>query len=394
MFVQRIKWVSRDFTNVSRVLVTPDSRFYVSSNICCSILVYRMDTGDLVYRLRGHKKQIVSLTTTPNSQYIVSSDGEEAIIVWSLLTGERESTIALDPGQTVETLTLSSSGSLVIGGCSDGTLHLWYLITGEKACCLQGHRDRIVCVIATSDGRHIVSTSCDRTVRVWSMDTMKQVCVHVSRCGPRASHVALTHDDRTLFMPDPGSVLAVSMCDRRQPTGTYTYKGTMHPRRILVTPDDRYMISVDTTSLANVWSLSTGELLYSFVTRLEEPFYTMAIIGSDCIVSCEGNSTDGECVSIRSLSTGEEIQTALEFGGEDVRSVIATPDGQQFIVRGEDHIYFWSTPLYCARAELDDILRLLSVAQENEDGDEDDPNLIEMTTLSFLLESARLSMTN
>ena len=43
---------------------------------------------------------------------------------------------------------------------------------GEPLC---GHEDLVISVALSSEGQHVVSCSKDKTVRVWSVDTGKEV---------------------------------------------------------------------------------------------------------------------------------------------------------------------------------------------------------------------------
>ena len=46
---------------------------------------------------------------------------------------------------------------------------------GEPVCTLTGHSDTVASVAYSPDGKHIVSGSWDRTVKVWNAATGKEV---------------------------------------------------------------------------------------------------------------------------------------------------------------------------------------------------------------------------
>ena len=54
---------------------------------------------------------------------------------------------------------------------SDGVLLLWDVPHGRRMLTFQGHRDRVVAVCLSSDGRFAVSGSWDNTLRVWDVAT-------------------------------------------------------------------------------------------------------------------------------------------------------------------------------------------------------------------------------
>ena len=61
---------------------------------------------------------------------------------------------------------LSPDGSLVVTACGD-TVCVWGADTGEKLATFNGHQGKVLKVIYAEDGKHICSTSSDRTCIVW-----------------------------------------------------------------------------------------------------------------------------------------------------------------------------------------------------------------------------------
>ena len=58
-----------------------------------------------------------------------------------------------------------------ISAASDCTLKLWDTASGRELQTFKGHEDSVWNVRLTSHGRHAVSTSFDRTSRLWDVQT-------------------------------------------------------------------------------------------------------------------------------------------------------------------------------------------------------------------------------
>jgi len=48
---------------------------------------------------------------------------------------------------------------------------VWNLGTGEEIMNLLGHSDVVTGVIISKDGKKIISSSCDKTIKIWNLET-------------------------------------------------------------------------------------------------------------------------------------------------------------------------------------------------------------------------------
>ena len=58
-------------------------------------------------------------------------------------------------------------------------LMLTCVVGHEQECTLTGHSDKVTSVAYSPDGKHLVSGSADKTVKVWDAQTRKEVRVLV-----------------------------------------------------------------------------------------------------------------------------------------------------------------------------------------------------------------------
>src|SRR5205823_4323707 len=113
----------------------------------------------------AHVWEVGSLATSPPE--IPKEAAEQKKDVEQLrLTGHK--------GQ-VWSVSVSADGKRLLTSSSDKTLRLWDTDTGKCLCVFEGHTGRIVGAALSPDGRRVLSGSGDRTVRLWDATTGKEL---------------------------------------------------------------------------------------------------------------------------------------------------------------------------------------------------------------------------
>ena len=69
----------------------------------------------------------------------------------------------------VRTVTVTPDSSRIVSTSADRTARIWDARTGAELEVLAGHTDRVFGVAGTPDGRRIVSGAGDNTVRIWDV---------------------------------------------------------------------------------------------------------------------------------------------------------------------------------------------------------------------------------
>ena len=73
---------------------------------------------------------------------------------------------------------VTPDGLRVISASDDKTLKVWDLESGRELATLEGHASRVVACVATPDGRRVVSASDDKTLKVWDLATYACLLTH------------------------------------------------------------------------------------------------------------------------------------------------------------------------------------------------------------------------
>jgi WD40 repeat protein len=70
---------------------------------------------------------------------------------------------------------VTADGRRAVSGSDDKTLKVWDLETGRELWTLEGHSGWVRAVAVTADSRRAVSGSDDRTLKVWDLETGREI---------------------------------------------------------------------------------------------------------------------------------------------------------------------------------------------------------------------------
>jgi WD40 repeat protein len=71
----------------------------------------------------------------------------------------------------ITALAVTPDGEFLISSSEDKTMKVWQLETGLCVQTLRGHSDRIKDLAIAPDGNHLISVSTDKTVKVWKAES-------------------------------------------------------------------------------------------------------------------------------------------------------------------------------------------------------------------------------
>lgn len=110
---------------------SPDGMLLAAIEGTLSIVVWRLSDGLTVQRIgaEGHTGAICATAFSPDSRSLVSVSTDRMAIVWSVQTGQPILRLR-GHRATVEMVVYTANGSLIVTGSSDATVKFWNAVTG------------------------------------------------------------------------------------------------------------------------------------------------------------------------------------------------------------------------------------------------------------------------
>ncbi|MBI5184722.1 MAG: caspase family protein [Nitrospinae bacterium] len=264
--------------------LSPDNRVlavggYVKNN---AIRLIDFQTGQVVRLLKGHGNVINGLAFSSDGQRLISGSADFTARVWDVRSGE---TLHILKGHTerIYAVAFSPDGKRVATGSLDHTLKLWDASTGALLATMKGHKNNVVSAAFTPDGKTLLSGSWDKTIRLWNGENGEFIKV-------------LAEQDSTV------DSLSISPDGTKVVTGIGTGPGVTN----------------------NVFSIPSGERLASFTKHKNIVLATA--ISPDGRTAATGGGSDKE-IYLWDVNTGE-VKKRMAGKGGIIWSVGFAKDGK------------------------------------------------------------------
>lgn len=193
---------------IFEIVFSPDGRLLASGARDTTIKLWNVRTGQLTRTLEGHTDAVTSLAFTPNGKWLFtgSAEDDKTIKLWEVGTGKLLRTLT-GHGEWITALAISPDGATLVSGSRDKNIILWDVKTGAKQRTLQqsgmifelefspdgrtlvqagdavqlydtrtwtmlgaleGHAGQISDVKFAPNGKLLVTTSYDNTIKIWN----------------------------------------------------------------------------------------------------------------------------------------------------------------------------------------------------------------------------------
>jgi serine/threonine-protein kinase len=224
----------------------------------------------------------------------------------------------------IECVAVAPNSRQVLSAGYDNTVRLWDVESGKEICRFVGHKGMVHGLAFAADGKRVVTAGADGTVRLWDAETGKEIRAFTGHTGAVRS-VALSPDGKQLLTGGQDKTLRLWELE----TGKEIRRLEGPTSMILsvgFTPDGRHAISGGSESVVYYVNVRTGKV----ARRLEVPQDKVLKVA----VSRDGRKaiagTMGGSVYVWDLENGRPLHR-MEGHWSPVRGVAFTPDSRRTV---------------------------------------------------------------
>ncbi|MFP3041718.1 caspase family protein [Treponema primitia] len=226
----------------------------------------------------------------------------------------------------VSSVAYSPNGRFIVSGSADSTVKIWSLETGREIWTLPEHDSMVKSVSYSPDGRFIASGSADNTIKIWGVENgedLKTLSGHTSV----VNSIAYSPDGR--FLVSGSSDRTIKIWDIESAKVLQTLSGhSLWINSVSYSPDGRTIASGSRDNTVKLWNAETGRELRTLSGHTDEVDALRWSPDGKFIATGSSDNT----IKIWDAGNGRELRTLTGHTGV-VRTLDYSPDGK-FIASG------------------------------------------------------------
>ncbi|MFM7448122.1 MAG: protein kinase domain-containing protein [Leptolyngbyaceae cyanobacterium] len=232
--------------------------------------------------------------------------------------------------QWVLAVAISPDGKTVVSSGLDATIRVWNLAAGDLLQVLKEHTKPVNCLAISPDSQILASGSDDGAIKTWHLPSGLWLR-HLSGHRRDVNSVVIYANGQLLASGSEDRSVRIWNLDTGELLRTFSGLAGMI-RSIAVSPDHQWLVSGGLDNQIKLWHLSTGKLARTF-TKSHFSAINALVIHPNGKTLLSGSKD--KTIKIWDLQKGEVIRT-LTGHGDAVNAIALSPNGKTVISGSSD----------------------------------------------------------
>jgi len=225
----------------------------------------------------------------------------------------------------VVNVAFSPDGKQLATCSNDSSIIIWDALSGKQLFTFLGHHDKVACVSFSPDGGKIASAGCVYTIRIWDTKTGDVLDV-LNVPDPQVNAVGFSHDGMQLFYAGSETLQIINLSNNEK-TELIGHQGTIDYAEY--SHDGSKIISASDDGSIRIWNARNGQLLKTIAPSADKVFISAVLSPDEKYIALIDYS---EGISLWDAHTGILLKS---FESQYLIYRIAySPDGKRIAVSG------------------------------------------------------------
>ena len=327
---------------VSCAVVSADGATALTGGQDYALILWDLASGREIRRFEGHQYWVAGVAFTPDGQRALSASFDKTLRLWDLASGRELRRIDAHP-LAIEGVDVSPDGSLAISGSRDMTAGLWDLQTGNGIGTLNGHTDIVQRASFSPDGRRALTAGGnDPTIRLWDVAAQTVTAELRGHLG-HVTEAVFSHDGRHILSASTDITLRLWELESGREVRRFGPRQSSSPMLLsaALSADGRRALSGDQSGTVEWWDVETGRQLASSNVATDVNAVAFTPDGRQAVLACGDHCVriwrlPSESAAAAVLATAVEadpdLRGTLNFAPHAATSVAFSPDGRTLAV--------------------------------------------------------------
>ncbi|MEV4130168.1 NB-ARC domain-containing protein [Nocardia sp. NPDC049707] len=233
--------------------------------------------------------------------------------------------------ERINAVAVSADGKHIVSGSRDKTVRIWDLKSGQLKRVIEDHEQEVKSLALTADGQRVVSGSFDGAVRVWNLASGRLEHTLQGHSGYIYA-VAVTADSQRIIVGSGDQNVQVwNLASKRLECTLQGHNN--HVNAVAVSADGRYVVSGGFDRTVRVWDLASGDLKHTLPGHIRDIEAVAVSADGRYVVSGSRDRT------VRVWDLDDEASGRILHGHTgSVHAVAVTAEGKQIVSAGDDQI--------------------------------------------------------
>ena len=153
---------------------------------------------------------------------------------------------------------ITPDGKHIVSGSWDKTIKLWDINSGKEIRSFEGHTNSVNSVTITPDGKHIVSGGYDITIKLWNINSGEALRSFKGNIDSVYS-VAFTPDGKSIIFGGEGSIKLWKQKNDQMIQSFEGHRGAFYA--VAYSPNGKFIISGGKDKTIRLWDINGGKVL-------------------------------------------------------------------------------------------------------------------------------------